>query len=136
MNQSPTFPFYNSYKRLNSTIFFTLALFCLRIFYKVKNIIDSLQCRNYMILFNYTQLQCYYISSLKQYKASSTFNNLPIFQIFSLCTRSHFRKDNHRLLSELQKTVISTPDMGHSFSFNLQWTWKNSQVHIIGENKK
>ena len=41
-----------------------------------------------------------------------TFYSLPIFLIFSLRTRSHLRKDNHRLSSESQKIVISTPNIG------------------------
>ncbi|KAG4085693.1 hypothetical protein H8356DRAFT_1364486 [Neocallimastix lanati (nom. inval.)] len=33
--------------------------------------------------------------------------------VFTLRTRSHFRKDNHRLSSESQRAVISTPDIVH-----------------------
>ncbi|KAG4106138.1 hypothetical protein H8356DRAFT_1322745 [Neocallimastix lanati (nom. inval.)] len=69
VNQSPTFPFYNSYMKSSSIL------------------------------------------------------------VFSLRTRSHFIKDNHRLSSESQKTVISTPDIGYSFSINPPLTWKNSPHH-------
>ena len=31
--------------------------------------------------------------------------------------------------SESQKAVISTPDIGYSFSINPPWTWKNSPHH-------
>ncbi|KAG4102152.1 hypothetical protein H8356DRAFT_1341718 [Neocallimastix lanati (nom. inval.)] len=49
-----------------------------------------------------------------------------IFQVFQFSLFVlKFRKDNHRLLPELQKAVISTPDIGYSFSIN-------KTVHIIG----
>ena len=49
----------------------------------------------------------------------------------SLRTRSYLRKENHRLSSELQKTVISTPDIGYSFLLNPPWTWK--KIHFFGK---
>jgi len=91
-------------------------------------------CRNYMILL-IIQPQCYYISNLKHYKTLGSlsivfqYSNLPSSY---LRTRSHFRKDNHWLLSESQKAVISTPDIGYSFSINPQWTWKKSTYYWGG----
>ncbi|KAG4106218.1 hypothetical protein H8356DRAFT_1323596 [Neocallimastix lanati (nom. inval.)] len=50
---------------------------------------------------------------VKDYKKIPIIHFLQSFCIpnFSLRTRSHFRKDNHRLSSESQKAVISTPDI-------------------------
>ena len=72
------------------------------------------------------QFQCYYISNLKQYKASGPLST--VFQYSSLLS-PYFRKDNHRLSSESQKAAISTPDIGYSFFINSPWTWKNSPHH-------
>jgi len=77
------------------------------------------------------QFQCYYISSLKQYKKSGSLLQSSSILIFSLRTRSHFRKDNHRLSSESQKAVISTPDIDYSFSINPPWTWKYNPYHWV-----
>ena len=116
MNQSSTFPFYNI--QINA-----------KVKKKYNRFITMIICRNYTILL-IIQLQCYYISSLKQYKnIKFTFYSLQDISIFSLRTRSHFRKDNHWLSSESQKAVISTPDIGYSFSINPPWTWKNSPLH-------
>ena len=71
-----------------------------------KNTIDSLQWiirRNYKILL-IIQLQCYYISSLKQYKTSG-----------SRFTLERITIDYHQ---NNRKIVINTPDIGYSFSIN------------------
>ncbi|KAG4083673.1 hypothetical protein H8356DRAFT_1436790 [Neocallimastix lanati (nom. inval.)] len=51
---------------------------------------------------------------------------LPIFQIFSLYTRIHLRKDNHRLSSELQKTAIPFPSTLNGPEKTVHIIWASS----------
>jgi len=82
------------------------------------------------------QLQCFHISSLKQYKTSSSLSIIIQYSIFfSIITRSQLRKDNLQLSSELQKTVFSASDKDHSFFCNPQWIWKNSPYRYVEYNK-
>jgi len=64
-----------------------------------------------------------------QFKTVGSLSTVSSIPIYILRTRSHFRKDNHPLSSESQKTVISTPDIGYSFSINPPWTRENSPYH-------
>jgi len=72
-----------------------------------------------------------YIQFKTIYNIRFTFNSLPVFQfiLFKLeATLERITIDYQQ--TESQNAVISTPDIGYSFSINPPWTWKNSSHHF------